>query len=131
MGNVLTVRKVTPIPKIGTTAAKINAISGLIIKTMMKEAKNITGERIATRIIIMKEFWMLVTSVVSLVIRDGAEYLSMFAKENFCTLENTARRRFLANPAEATADVLPAKIPNTSARSANMMRTIPSSMMTS
>ena len=97
---------------------------------MMKDARNITGERMATLIIIMNEFWMFVTSVVSLVINDGAEYLSMFANENFCTLENTALLRFLANPAEATADVLPARIPKRRASSAKMIRIVPASVIT-
>ena len=130
MGNVLTVKNPTPIPRIGTTAAKISAISGLMIKTMIKDARNITGERMATRIIIMKEFWMLVMSVVMRVIRDGGEYLSMLANENFWTLVNTARRRFLANPADASAEVFPAMIPKSRARRARMIRITPSSATT-
>ena len=46
----------------------------------------IIGERTTVRIIIIYAIWTFVTSVVSLVMSDEVENLSMFSNENVCTL---------------------------------------------
>ena len=58
----------------------------LILKADMSENTSVSGLRVATRVIIIKEFCTFVTSVLSLVTRLAVENLSMFEKEKFCTL---------------------------------------------
>ena len=79
------------IPKIAAARNGRIAISSsvtftLMANAMMTEKMNIMGLRTATRMIIMKAFCTLVTSVVSLVIILAVENLSILAKENRCTL---------------------------------------------
>ena len=48
---------------------------------MVKENTSISGQRMAARMIIMKDIWTLLTSVVRRVTREEGENLSMLAKE--------------------------------------------------
>ena len=65
------------------------------------EKTNVSGARTAMRVIIWKEFWMLLTSVVRRVTRPAVENLSMFAKEKRWMFWYMARRRFAPKPVEA------------------------------
>ena len=57
-----------------------------IINDMPMLHNSIRGERTAIRIHIWYAFWILVTSVVIRVTSPAVLNLSMFAKENVCTL---------------------------------------------
>ena len=63
----------------------------------------IIGARNTMRIIMLKAFCTLFTSVVRRVTSDAVENLSMLEKEKDCTFSNSARRTLLAKPIEALA----------------------------
>ena len=77
---------VRPIAKIGIIPTNIKEIVWLTENDMINENANINGHLTAILIIIIYAIWTLVTSVVSLVTILEVENLSMFEKENFCTL---------------------------------------------
>ena len=65
-----------------TTAMRNMPLRGGLIHMHMRKLNNrVRGERTATRITIIKAFWMLVTSVVIRVTRPGTLNLSMLEKE--------------------------------------------------
>ncbi len=66
---------------IGIAIKKSRARRELILKAIKVPAMSITGERTHMWIIMRNTFWVIVTSVVSLVTRDAVLNLSIFANE--------------------------------------------------
>lgn len=95
----------------GIIAKKISAIFAFINAVIAKEKISINGALTAIRIIIWYAFWILVTSVVSLVTRLEVENLSMFEKEKVCTRSYMSFLKFFAKPADAIAAYFPDKAP--------------------
>ena len=60
-------------------------MEGRMRAAMMMEKMSRAGERNAPRMIIIKAFWMLDTSVVSRVTSEDAENRSMLENEKSCT----------------------------------------------
>ena len=90
---------------------KVNASFPPMIKAMIMANRNITGALTAVLIVIIYAFCTLVISVVVLVTRDEVENLSMLENEKSWILAKTSALRFLANPAEALAQNVPANTP--------------------
>ena len=70
-----------PMPSSGMVTRKIMARRPPITKPITNEKTSISGPRMATRMIIMKDICTLTTSVVIRVTRLDTENLSMFSKE--------------------------------------------------
>ena len=102
---------------------------GLMIKDIAIATIMEKGARIAILRSIWYAFWMLVTSVVSLVTRLEDENLSMLAKEKVWILSYMAFLRFLAKPVAAFAPNTPPRIPKISPRIATTTMIIPVLMM--
>ena len=75
-----------PMTSMGSTSRYTTESEGAIMLAIVRANISMKGLRTAMRIIIMKAFWILVTSVVSLVTSDEVENLSIFANEKSCTL---------------------------------------------
>ena len=101
-----------------------------MMKAIVMANRNISGARTATRMIIIKAIWTLVTSVVMRVTSEAEEKRSMFSKEKSCTRTNMSRRRLRAKPVEASAQVRAAAAPHSSDSTA-MITSLPPSAVTS
>ena len=82
MGCALDIIIYMPKPSTGTAQRNTVAIRAFILNDIIRENISISGLRIAIRMSIMYACCILVTSVVSLVIRLAVENLSILAKEN-------------------------------------------------
>ncbi len=80
------VPQASPNIKTGRTTAKIIDSFGLIVIDITSDSMSINGARTRIRIIIIYEFCILVTSVVSLVTRFAVLKRSRFLKLKFSTL---------------------------------------------
>lgn len=81
MGVALRITRARPTPSSGIVTRKIMARRPPMAKPMMKEKISISGPRMATRMIIMKDICTFMTSVVIRVTRLETENLSMFSNE--------------------------------------------------
>ena len=93
----------TEIKRIGVVTAKTNDSERLMRIAMITENTSISGARIRSLIPMVQIICSWVTSLVSRVVRDAVEKVSMFLKENSWTFSNSAQRKFAANPAPAKA----------------------------
>ena len=71
----------TSTKRIAAATRKIHAISAAMKKDMMAAKMNMTGARTSMRMHIWNAICTLVMSVVSLVMSEDVENLSIFAKE--------------------------------------------------
>ena len=67
-----------------------------MINAMMTANRNISGERTAMRMSIIKDICTLLISVVIRVTSDAEEKRSIFSKEKLCMRANISCRRFFA-----------------------------------
>ena len=81
MGVALRITRTRAMPSRGIVTRKIMARRPPMAKPMMKEKISISGPRMATRMIIIKDICTLMTSVVIRVTRLETENLSMFSNE--------------------------------------------------
>ena len=116
---------ISPNTSTGTTTTKVSASLPPMIKAMMMQNKNMSGQRMAMRIIIINDIWTLDMSVVMRVTREAEENLSIFSKEKLCIRSNISWRRFFAKPVEALAQVAPATPPKHSETQAISTRKSP------
>ena len=100
----LIIRKI-PSPKSGIIQRKMREISLLILNEAIIAKIIIPGARTASFTSIWYELSTFVTSVVSRVIIEEGENLSMLENEKFCTLAYISCRKFDAKPADAFAAV--------------------------
>ena len=85
VGSALRTIMIRPKARNGTTTTNISASFPPMIQAITMENRNISGPRTATRIIIIKAFCTLKTSVVMRVTSDEDENLSMFSNAKPCT----------------------------------------------
>ena len=81
MGCVLKMMTTSTVASTGTNARKIQEIVTFTVNDITSEKMSMSGQRIATRMIIMYAICTFVTSVVWRVTSDEVEKRSMFAKE--------------------------------------------------
>ena len=82
----------------GMATRKINDSLALMEMAAMLAEMSITGARTKMRMVIIKAFWALVTSVVRRVMREAVLNLSKLAKENSWILWKSRCRSPLAKP---------------------------------
>ncbi len=70
----------------GMVTTKIKANLAWMMMAMIRPPTSIPGARRHMRNKILMKFWICVTSLVRRVTREPVENLSIFSKENFCTL---------------------------------------------
>ena len=87
----------------GSTMQYTTHSRGLIPIAITRAITSIIGQRMAIRIIIWKVICRLATSVVSRVMMEEVENLSMLEKSKVCTLWYISWRRFRAKPVAAWA----------------------------
>ena len=81
MGCVLKMISTSTAASTGTSARNTQEMVTLTVNDMTSEKMSMSGQRIATRMIIMYAICTLVTSVVWRVTSEDVEKRSMFAKE--------------------------------------------------
>ena len=81
IGVAARITSASPMPSSGMVTRKIMARRPPIAKPIINEKISISGPRMATRMIIMKDICTFTTSVVIRVTRLDTENLSMFSKE--------------------------------------------------
>ena len=105
-------------PRTGTATRKTIASSALIEKDSTSAAIIITGALHAGRMPVDTEFWIVVTSLVSLVTSEDVLNLSVFANENSCSFWYSAFLSSAPRPCPARAAYFALPVPNIIARTA-------------
>ena len=95
----------------GTIISRMMASCQRIYRATAREATTITPLRTSRRRAIATMFWMLVTSLVSRVMREAEENRSMSPKEKVLSFSNSARRRLAPRPWAAKEACLEAMTP--------------------
>ena len=80
----------------GITITKVSASLPPMINAIMTANRNISGERTAMRMSIMKVICTLLISVVMRVTSEAEEKRSIFSNEKLCMRANISCRRFFA-----------------------------------
>ncbi len=100
----------------------MTAMGPPVIKAITMAKMIMSGLRMAMRISIMKACCTLLVSVVRRVTSELVLKRSMLLKEKVWMLANMSWRRFLAKPAEAMEQVMPAPAPHRSETRASAIR---------
>ena len=125
IGCTFLIIKYSPIPTNGIKSKKISDNFTLIERAAHREMININGVLTAILIITWNAFCTFVTSVVNLVIKLLVENLSIFEKENSCTLKYKSCLKFFAKPADAFDANIPATTPKDNDSIAHKTSSIP------
>ena len=88
----------TPSAMKGMTTSRMEASFLLMEKLMVSAKMSMAGARKSMRRLIFSIMVMALTSLVMRVMRDAEEKRSISAKENSCTLSNSAWRRLAPKP---------------------------------
>ena len=93
LGNAFFIIIIIEITSTGTTIINTIASDGLITNAIVIAPISIPGDRRHARSVCIIIFWICVISLVSLVISDPVENLSILLNENFCIFSNKSIRR--------------------------------------